>query len=62
MERHLRASKLVETLDLLQRRITERFPDAGLGDVADELTETARLTARRAKGVRRPYVGVRALV
>ncbi|MFW6027808.1 MAG: hypothetical protein ACOC91_03280 [bacterium] len=54
MTQHLRAHKIVETVEKLDARIRERFPGSGLSDVCAELAETARLTADRARAARRP--------
>ena len=47
--RRLEADKVVQTLEQLHARIIARFPDAGLAQVCADLTQTARLTARRVK-------------
>jgi hypothetical protein len=60
--RKLQADKVVETLDQLQARIGERFPQSGLAGVCGELTATARTTAARARRLSRPYLGLRLLV
>lgn len=58
----LDAGKVVETLDHLRARVSERFPDSGLAEVCGRLTETARSTAARARRISRPYLGLRSLV
>lgn len=55
----LDAEKIVITLERLHTRIEERFPDSGLGRVCDDLVKTARQTARRARALNTPYIGVR---
>jgi hypothetical protein len=60
--RKLDAAKVVETLDHLRARVSERFPEAGLATVCAELTATARTTAQRARRLSRPYLGLRFLV
>ena len=60
--RKLDAAKVVDTLDHLRMRVAERFPDAGLTRVCDQLTVTARTTAQRARRLSRPYLGLRLLV
>ncbi|MEL7028405.1 MAG: hypothetical protein AAGL49_04170 [Pseudomonadota bacterium] len=62
MSRHLEAEKIVETLDQLQRRVEERFPNAGLAGVATDLVDTARKTAKRIRAVNRPYFLLRLVV
>lgn len=42
MFRKLDPEQIIETANRLERRITERFPGAGLGKVAAELTEVTR--------------------
>lgn len=58
----LRSEKIVETLRTLERRIHERFPDAGLGRACAELVETAEQTALRVERLARPNIGLRLLV
>ena len=58
----LNAGKVVETLDHLRARVSERFPASGLSEVCGQLTATARVTAQRARRLSRPYLGLRALV
>ncbi|WP_232792924.1 hypothetical protein [Caulobacter hibisci] len=58
----LEAGKVVETLDHLQARIAERFPDSGLARVCAQLTATARETARRARRLSRPNLAVALIV
>ena len=58
----LRALSILETLERLQLRIEERFPDSGLLQVTAALHKTAGKTARRARSVARPFRFVRMLV
>lgn len=60
--RELDADEIVTTVSRLADRIGERFPDSGLAGAARQLTETADDTARRARSLSRPYLGLRALV
>jgi hypothetical protein len=60
--RKLDAGKVVATLDQLTARVSERFPQSGLAQVSLDLSETARTTARRARRLSRPYLGLRSLV
>jgi len=46
MLRVLDADKILETLERLGRRVRERFPDAGLNNVAAELLAIGRDTER----------------
>ncbi len=58
----LDAGKVVQTLDHLKARVSERFPESGLSEVCAQLTTVARVTARRARRLSQPYLGLRALV
>jgi hypothetical protein len=55
----LDAEKIVITLARLHTRIEERFPASGLGRVCGDLVNTARQTARRARALNTPFIGVR---
>jgi hypothetical protein len=59
MYRTLNADKLLETSDKLHKRIVSRFPDAGLGEVANELTATVREGVKRAKEISSPNIPLR---
>ena len=61
MHRALDADKILATLDQLQQRIRERFPDAGLNQVAAELEAIGRDTRGRATLVSRPLRLMRAV-
>lgn len=56
---HLRADRILATLDKLQARINARFPDAGLAKVCADMIDTARFTARDAAQLARPSWGWR---
>jgi hypothetical protein len=58
----LDADKVVETLDHLYARVSERFPASGLAEVCGRLSDTARQTAARARRISRPYLFLRLLV
>lgn len=62
MYRTLDPGKIIDTLDLLQRRIGERFPGAGLEKVCRELTLIARQSHERSAEIARPNVFLRLLV
>jgi uncharacterized membrane protein len=62
MFRALDAGKIIGTLEQLERRITERFPGAGLGRICAELTETARQTRSRSNEIEAPNIGLRAFI
>ena len=55
----LRAECVIETIDKLALRIGERFPDAGLKRVAEELAATARNCADEALRLSRPQRWIR---
>ncbi|MFP3943520.1 MAG: hypothetical protein ACLFWF_06490 [Alphaproteobacteria bacterium] len=59
MAQHLKAHKIVQTLEQLHARIRERFPGSGLAAVCADLVETARLTAARVRAARRPHLFLR---
>jgi len=54
MYEKLASDRIVETLGRLAERIRERFPDAGLAGVADELTRLARESGVAASAIGRP--------
>ena len=58
--RELDAAAIIETIERLERRICERFPDAGLGRVASELRAVAQTTAARIHELRKPNRALRA--
>src|SRR5437870_6526051 len=59
MYRTLNATNLLETSDKLHKRIVGRFPDAGLGEVAGELSVTVREGVKRAAEIASPNVPLR---
>jgi len=59
--RTLDADKIVATISALERRISERFPGAGLAKVCAELSEIASENRERVARIARPHVGLRAL-
>jgi hypothetical protein len=61
MYRILDSSRIIATLDQLERRIRERFPSANLGKVCAELTAIARDTDRRTTELARPTYWLRAI-
>ncbi|MCI4646336.1 MAG: hypothetical protein MRY64_16265 [Hyphomonadaceae bacterium] len=58
--RSLDAERLIVTLTRLQTRISERFPERGIGAVCAELLEIARTDAERTERLRRPNLWIRA--
>jgi hypothetical protein len=59
MYRSLDPDQIVASLEKLERRINERFSDAGLARVCVELTEVARVTRARAQKIERRNVPLR---
>lgn len=59
--RSLQPDKVIETVELLERRIVERFPNANLRHVAAELVVMAREAANRAQAIGRPNIPLRIL-
>lgn len=62
MAQSLRADKVVETLEQLHARISERFPGSGLSEVCAELVGAAKQTMRRARRLGRPILSLRLAV
>lgn len=60
MYRALNPELIVATLDKLQARIIERFPNAGLARVCGELCDIARRSHKRTIAIERPAYGLRA--
>lgn len=53
--------QVAETLDVLCRRIGERFPQSGLHEVCKALVEIARKSRKRTRGLARPFYMLRTL-
>ena len=62
MYRNLKPALIVETADLLRKRIQERFPESSLGKVAGELLAVARQSAETARWLSRPLWPLRIAV
>jgi len=58
--RQLDPQKIIETIQSLKARIDRRFPDAGLGNVINELQRVAADTAERTVWIQKPHVPLRA--
>ena len=58
----LKSECVVETIDTLERRISERFPQSGLRKVAGELASAARRCANEAEVLNKPATMIRASV
>ncbi len=62
MYRSLNPTAIVTTIEQLKNRITERFPDSGLTQVAGELLEVGRQSSHRVEEIRRPHLPLRIAV
>lgn len=60
--RTLDAARIASTIETLERRIGERFPESGLRKVTAELLGIARVTATRVEAIARPHWPVRVAV
>ena len=58
----LDAEQTIATIERLERRIRERFPQAGLSKVCADLCEIARASKRRSESIARPNIGLRIIV
>ena len=61
MYRSLNSEKIVDTIEILRRRIDERFPDSGLGKVCRELLTIARESQERSAWIARPHKTLRVI-
>ena len=59
--RILEPELIVQTVERLRARISERFPKSGLAEVCSDLTLTARATAARVEELSRPNIALRVL-
>lgn len=55
----LDVDRVAATIDLLRRRVQERFPGSGLAQVCGELDRIAEQTRQRAAWIARPILGLR---
>jgi hypothetical protein len=60
MYRLLKEEKILETVERLRQRITERFPGSGLSGVAAEVVQLTKESVARAASIRRPNIFLRA--
>jgi hypothetical protein len=58
----LQPDKIIATIDLLERRIGERFPGSGLQNISKELLRLSQESAERAIKIRQPNVLLRLLI
>ncbi len=56
---HLDAQKIIKTIDRLNRRIAERFPDSGLSQVSLQVHKVADKAQSRSQTARRPNILLR---
>jgi fumarate reductase subunit D len=54
-------SKVHETIEALKRRIDERFPGSGLGNICGRLVDVSSQTERRSEEINRPLWALRLL-
>ncbi|WP_437228822.1 hypothetical protein SH661x_001099 [Planctomicrobium sp. SH661] len=59
--RQLESDRIIETVEVLSRRIRERFPTAGLNGVCGDLLAIARQARQRSVAIGRPMIGIRLL-
>jgi hypothetical protein len=50
----LDSARVIETIERLQSRVTERFPASGLSKVCADLAVTARATGKRVRALYTP--------
>ncbi len=62
MKARLRAAAIIGTIERLEGRIGERFPDSSLKAVCGELAVHARTVSERARQIGRPYLLLRFLM
>ncbi len=55
----LEPDKIIQTIDRLGVRITERFPGSGLSNVCADLLEIAKQTEATARSITKPILGLR---
>ena len=60
--RALNAVEIVNTIGKLEKRITQRFPNAGLGKVCHDLLAIAQETQRKSEAIARPNLLLRFLI
>ncbi len=59
---HLKADSIVQTIEQLRKRISERFPASGLSRVCGELLQISRQTQARARWIAQPIISLRLAV
>lgn len=58
---HLKPDKIVETISVLRQRIHERFPNAGLGEICEQLLQIAKTAEEKTKWFGQPVYWLRGL-
>ncbi len=59
--KQLRTDRIIETVEKLQIRIQNRFPEASLMTLCEDLVVVAKLAQQRSEAIRNPLVGMRIL-
>jgi hypothetical protein len=54
--------RIIATLETLERRVSERFPNSGLAKISTDLTGIARQSSARIARIARPYFWLRSLL
>ncbi len=62
MYKQLNPDKMISTIELLSKRITERFPESSLSEVCQELYEIADDAKERAKVIAQPLYWLRIII
>src|SRR6059036_1546872 len=57
--RRLDSENIIATVEALQRRIAERFPGSGLGNIVSELRRIAEETVTRTAWIQKPHLPLR---
>jgi hypothetical protein len=57
--RKLDSERIVETIQLLHRRVEHRFPGSGLGNVIQDLLAAAQETVARTRWIQKPHLPLR---
>ncbi len=57
----LRDDHVIETIDELTRRISDRFPESGLAKLCGQLSQVAQQAGQRSRWISRPIFWVRAI-
>ncbi len=57
--REIRSEEIIKTVQSLENRIEERFPDSGLSKITSDLAEVAEDAAMRSEKIGRPNIAIR---